>query len=158
MISIISCQTDKNVFRAAAPEGVYQFEAETFRLVDADIIDDPAASDGKAVRIMTSRAFCSLDLDLPAGTYIARARALAADEDHDEFYLSSGKAVALLAPGDFGRFVYCPQVLEFTITAPGRGFLQFAAFSHLAPEGQTGALVDLLEVWEKAKWEASEKN
>jgi hypothetical protein len=153
LLIAFSCSTERKYFKAQAPVGVYLFEAETFRLVDSEIVDDPEASDGKAVRIMSTRAFCSIDIQLPPGAYVARARARAEDEDHDEFYLSVGRAVARVAPAIFGRYDFCPQVLEFTVTAPGKSFLQFAAFSALVPKGETGAVIDLLEVWEKAKWE-----
>jgi hypothetical protein len=149
----LSCRTEEQRYRASVPDGVYLFEAETFRLVDAEIIDDPAASDGKAVRILSSRAFCSIDINLPPGAYVARARARAVDDGHDEFYLSVGNFSAKLTPEAAGRYAYCPAVMEFRINAPGRDYLQFAAFSSAVPQGETGAVVDLLEVWEKTKWE-----
>ncbi|MBN2351023.1 MAG: hypothetical protein JXD23_00530 [Spirochaetales bacterium] len=153
LLASISCQTEQKPFKAAARDGVYVFEAETFRLADADVVDDPEASGGQAVLIRTSRAFCSLDLVLPPGAYVARVRARAEDAAHDEFFLSVGRAVADLSPPLSRRYDFCPQVLEFRVDAPGKEFLQFAAFSTRVPRGESGMTIDYIEVWEKAKWE-----
>jgi len=156
LLASAACRTEQKNFTTAARDGVYVFEAENFRLVDAEIVDDREASGGQAVRIDTSRAFCSIDLVLPPGSYVARARARAEDSDHDEFYLSVGRAVAGLAPPLTHRYEFCPRVLEFRVDAPGREFLQFAAFSSRVPRGETGMLIDYIEVWEKAAWEKEE--
>jgi hypothetical protein len=130
-------------------------EAEAFRLVDSRIVDDPQASDGKAVTMLTARAFCSFELNLAPGSYVAVARVRAPDEEHNELFLSSLTATVGLDAGDvFNRYTYCTQVLEFDLTSTVKDYIQFAAFSRLKPKGESGVTVDYVIICEKSRWEA----
>ncbi len=156
---IPSCATEKpkppERYQAVAPDGMILIEAETFRLVDSRIIDDPQASDGKAVTMLTARSFNSFEINLTPGTYVAVARVRAADEEHNELFLSTLKSLAGLDTGVvFNRYTYCTQVLEFTLGQSVKDFIQFAAFSRLMPKGEAGVIVDYIIICEKSRWEA----
>jgi hypothetical protein len=129
-------------------------EAETFRLVGSKIIDDPEASGGKAVTMYTARAFCSYELDLDPGTYVAVARVKAPDDEHDELYLSALNSLAGLdTDGVYNRYRYGNKILEFTIVENTMDYIQFAAFSTLNPKGKEGVTVDYIIICEKSRWE-----
>jgi hypothetical protein len=160
-LSATGCATQKAppvraTFKATAPEGMLLVEAEAFRLVDAKIIDDPDASDGRAVVLRTPRAYCSFELDLAPGAYVAAACVRAADDQHDEFFLSTLDSLAGLNPGGrFGRYVLCSKIIEFTITKSVKDYIQFASFSSLQPKGESGVIVDYIVICEKSRWEAA---
>ena len=148
LILSFSCQTEEAKAGLIKPaQKVLALEAEHFRLLDAQVIDDPAASNGGAVRIKTERAFCSIEFSLPPGQYIVRVRAKAPDEAHDEFYLTVGAMTVLLKPVVLNRYDYCDNSIEFSVLNPGNSFVQFATFPAGKPVSETGMLVDVVEFW-----------
>lgn len=155
----LSCATEKTQppqrYTAAVPEGMILIEAEAFRLVGSRIIDDPRASGGQAVTMETTRAFCSYELELDPGRYVAVARVKAPDADHDMVYLSSLQSlVGFDTGGVFNRYRYGNKILEFTLERTVKDYIQFAAFSSLNPKGEAGLTVDYLIICEKSRWEA----
>jgi len=132
------------------PQGItLLIEAESSRIIEAEVVSDRAAFSGQAVRLLSSRSFCSQDFFLREGTFIARARVKATSPGGAQLYLSIGSQTVLLQPASYGSFVYCPQLIEFRLTRPAPGFIQFAAFASGYPPIETTMLIDAIEIWEK---------
>jgi hypothetical protein len=149
------CQTEEIGKKPPAnpnPQGLLVLEAEDFRLIEAEVVDDAGASNGKAVKILSQSAFCSTEFSLPPGTYIVNTRAKAFDPAHDLAYLSVGRDVIPINPVVYNQYAYCPQYLEFTITQAGKSFIQFATFASGKPMGDTDLVIDFFEIWEKDRW------
>ena len=102
-------------------ESVLALEAEGFRLVEAEIVRDPAASGGRAVKIMTTRSFCSTEFTLPEGEYLVKIRVKAIDQDHDQFYLTVGTKTVQIQPTVYNTYAYCDQSIMFSLSAPTKG-------------------------------------
>jgi hypothetical protein len=152
ILVLLSCSSGK--VNSQLPDNVYSqgrliLEAEDFRLLDAEIISDPLASNGKAVTITSPRAFCSIEFNLPPGTYVAGAVVKAPDADHDEIFLSIENHTILVKPVVYNQYS-CPEFLQFTIDRPGKNFIQFAAFSSASgkPLGETGVIIDYVQILE----------
>lgn len=130
------------------PPGVaLALEAEDFRLLEADVVADPRAFGGQAVKIRSIHSFCSADFFLQPGRYVVRIRIKAFDTAHDELYLTIGSMTIAVRPKHTGVYEYCPQRIEFTVTNQGQGFVQFATFPSGRPVSEIGMLVDTIEFW-----------
>ena len=100
---------------------------------------------------MTKRSFCSTEFTLPAGEYVVKIRVKAIDKDHDQFYLTVGTKTVQIQPTVYNTYAYCDQSIVFSLSAPTKGYVQFATFPSGKPVGETGMLVDMVRIWKIEK-------
>ncbi len=102
--------------QAGAQDVVFVVEAQDLPTVrSAAVVDDPVATGGGAVALISSAAMLGARVELPAGVYTLLVSATAPDPTHDAIYVDSPGGSQRLPVNRFGELV----TLRHAFTAPG---------------------------------------
>jgi len=143
LLFIGGCQTGPSFNQ----EGVMIVEAETFELVNAPIIEDPQASESKAVSIVAKDSRGILMINLSAGNYIVNTIIFTLDVDHNALYIQYNEEEELRVYCNiYNQYAYCKKFLMFTVETEGLHKISFRA-------SEAGMKLDCFEIVQAEFWQ-----
>jgi hypothetical protein len=145
IILIISCKSTQKT--AVQDKVKITMEAEDFILKDCSVVENSAASNGKAVKIENKTSEGSKDIVLKSGEYVLQLVIFAKDKDQDTLIIRIGPHEIKAFTKNFNEFNYCRVFLNFSIKEKA-GQPITVSFAAL----KTGMLVDKIEIIKRSNW------